>query len=77
MKELTAFACSLVVSLKCLSKAFPYWIKLDRDDTLTYRFPDASHQVETCVKECHKAFPEGAFRDYDDFSAVLNATAAV
>ena len=29
---LTAFVCSLAVSLKGLSKAFPDWIKFDRDD---------------------------------------------
>jgi len=61
----TAFACSLASS-KDLAKAFPQWIKLDRNDNFlriaSNRSPDKSHQVETCVKEYRKIFPEGSFQ---------------
>ena len=53
---LTAFACSLVASLKHLAKAFPDWINLDRDGNLLRvafdRSPDMSRQVELRIKEC-------------------------
>ena len=71
----------LAVSLKDLTKVSPDWIKLDQYDNflriLSNRSPDSSYQVETCVKEYQNAFPEGAFRDSDDISAILKTIAAV
>ena len=78
---LTAFACSLAASLKHLAKAFPDWINLDRDGSLlsvaSDKSPYTSRQVEACVQECRRLFPEGPFGDDDDFSAILKTIAKV
>ena len=43
--SLTAFVCSLIASLKHLAKAFPDWIKLDRDDNLLQVVSDRQARV--------------------------------
>ena len=72
---LTAYACSLVASLKRIAAIFPNWITLGpQGDLLQASYeasPEMSAQVIQCVKEYRRRVPQGTFKENDDFSAIL------
>ena len=78
MVALTAFACSLVASLKHMATIFPEWITFGQQGALLHTSheasPEMSAQVLHCVRErISKAVPQGLFKLNDDFSAILKA----
>ena len=72
---LTAYACSLVASLKRIAAIFPNWSTLGpQGDLLQASYeasPEMSAQVIQCVKEYRRRVPQGTFKENDDFSAIL------
>ena len=76
---LTAYACSLVASLKRIAAIFPNWITLGpQGDLLQASYeasPEMSAQVIQCVKEYRRRVPQGTFKENDDFSAILKSIA--
>ena len=76
---LTAYACSLVASLKRMAAIFPDWITLDpQGDLLQASYeasPEMSAQVTHCIREYRRRVPHGTFKENDDFSAILKSIA--
>ena len=74
---LTAYACSLVASLKRMANIFPEWITLGRQDDLSQASyeasPEMSAQVFHSVREYRRRVPQGIFKENDDFSAILKS----
>ena len=72
---LTAFACSLVASLKHMATVFPEWITLGQQGELLQishdASPELSAQVCQCVEQYQRRVPQGAFKESDCFSAIL------
>ena len=73
--SLTAFPCSLAVSLKDLAKSFPNWIVLGREGSLLRisenESPNLAAQVLNSIDQYRMLVPEGFFREGDDLSAIM------
>ena len=79
--SLTAFACSLVASMRELAKVFPDWIEIDDHGALVSvsqrKAPDVAAQVVNFANQYRALAPQGVFREDDDFSAIIKAIESV
>ena len=79
--SLTAFPCSLAVSLKDLAKSFPNWIVLGREGSLLRisenESPNLAAQVLNSIDQYRMLVPEGFFREGDDLSAIMKTIESI
>ena len=79
--SLTAFPCSLAVSLKDLAKHFPNWIALGREGEFLRisedQSPSLAAQVLNSINQYRTLVPEGFFRAGDDLSAIMKTIESI
>ena len=79
--SLTAFACSLVASMRELAKVFPDWIEIDDHGALVSvsqrKAPDVAAQVVNFANQYRALAPQGLFKEGDDFSAIIKTIDSV
>ena len=74
IRDMEAFACSLVASLKRVATIFPEWATLGQQGALLQMSHEASHKMSAqtlhYVEEHRRRVPEELFKESDDFSAI-------